>query len=173
MEIAELRAQLEKERLKHEQFEDQSREIAEFRRLLETDRQKREQTGDQSKEIAELQTLLENERQKLEQLEQELRVTKTQMSKRNVNGSLTRQQGDELLTVRHRLDEELRERERLVEEIRHLKEQVAVLTEEHDEVVAKNIFTSLIPYTYLGSEWTSGMFASLRIEEIGVVLTCF
>lgn len=78
---------------------------------------------------------MENERQKREQLEQELRVAKTQVSKRSVNGSLTRQQGDELLTVRHRLDEELRERERLEEEVRHLKEQVSVLTEEHDEVV--------------------------------------
>lgn len=117
----------------------QKKEIEELRTLLENERQRRrEESVGQSKEIAELSTLLENERQKREELEQELKSTKTQMSKRGVNGSLTKQQGDELLTVRHRLDEELRERERMEEEIRHLKEQVAVLTEEHEEVVSRH-----------------------------------
>lgn len=133
VQIAELRAQLEKERKKLEQANEQSIEIAELQTLLDNERQKVLHFEEQTIEIAELRTLLENERQNRDQLEQELRVAKTQMSKRNVNGSLTRQQGDELLTVRHRLDEELRERERLEEEVRHLKEQVSVLTEEHDE----------------------------------------
>ncbi|XP_024379319.1 kinesin-like protein KIN-UB [Physcomitrium patens] len=121
----------------------QKKEIEELRTLLENERQRRrEESVGQSKEIAELSTLLENERQKREELEQELKSTKTQMSKRGVNGSLTKQQGDELLTVRHRLDEELRERERMEEEIRHLKEQVAVLTEEHEEVHSRRIMTN-------------------------------
>nr|XP_024367219.1 kinesin-like protein KIN-UB [Physcomitrium patens]PNR26162.1 hypothetical protein PHYPA_030736 [Physcomitrium patens] len=133
MEIAELRALLEKERQKRKQSDEQSSEISELRALLQSERQKIIQFEEQTIEVAELRTLLEGERQKREQLEQELRVAKTQMSKRSVNGSLTRQQGDELLTVRHRLDEELRERERLEEEIRHLKEQISVLSEEHEE----------------------------------------
>ena len=54
---------------------------------------------EQTIEIAELRTLLENERKNHDQVEQEFWVVKTQMSKRNVNGSLTRQQGDELMAV--------------------------------------------------------------------------
>lgn len=94
------------------------------------------QSGDQSVEITELRALLEHEVQKREQLEQELKSVKTQLSKRSSNGSLTRLQGDELLTVRHKLEEELKVREKLEEEIRHLKEQVGLLGEENDEVLS-------------------------------------
>lgn len=94
------------------------------------------QSGDQSVEITELRALLEHEVQKREQVEQELKSVKTQLSKRSSNGSLTRLQGDELLTVRHKLEEELKVREKLEEEIRHLKEQVGLLGEENDEVLS-------------------------------------
>lgn len=92
------------------------------------------QSGDRSSETTELRTLLELEVQKRDQLEQELKSVKMQMSKRSSSGSLTRLQGDELLTVRHRLEEELKVREKLEEEIRQLKEQVGLLSEENDEV---------------------------------------
>lgn len=98
------------------------------------------QSGDQRSESTDLRALLELEVQKRDQLEQELKSVKMQMSKRSSNGSLTRLQGDELLTVRHRLEEELKVREKLEEEIRQLKEQVGLLSEESDEVFCSQGF---------------------------------
>uniref|UniRef100_A0A7I4F6W3 Protein ARMADILLO REPEAT KINESIN1 n=1 Tax=Physcomitrium patens TaxID=3218 RepID=A0A7I4F6W3_PHYPA len=152
LEIMKLRASLENEQQKRNQFDGQDKEIAELRALLESERQKLGHSEEQIIEISELRTLLENERQKREQLEQELMVAKSQVSKRSVNGSLTRQQGDELLTVRHRLDEELKERERLEEEIRHLKEQVSILSEEHDEHSRRIMMNGGSGRSSLGSE---------------------